>query len=239
MQYCNSVIFITLCRRILITCSNVTSVTIFFMKVIAVFSQKGGSGKTTLTKHLAVEASNKYNNVAVVDFDPQGSISRWFSRRKLTKPVLVNLDLGKLKTELKELANFNADMVFIDCPGVLVDYLRPILKAADAAVIPVKPSPDDIELMANNLAEVKRAGTNACIVVNEVTPNDGLVSPAQKNLKQDGHKVLGVINKTNLFAKASLKGVSITELPKSAQGTVKAVSQVRSIFNELDKELNK
>ena len=46
------------------------------MHVVAMVSRKGGSGKTTLAGHLAVEAERAGDGpVAVVDTDPQGSLS--------------------------------------------------------------------------------------------------------------------------------------------------------------------
>jgi chromosome partitioning protein len=48
------------------------------MRIIVVASQKGGSGKTTISGHLAVEAErNGHGPVAVIDTDPQGSLAHW------------------------------------------------------------------------------------------------------------------------------------------------------------------
>ena len=50
------------------------------MKVIAIFSEKGGAGKTTVTVHLAVAAQLAGLDVAVIDLDPQGSAADWCDR---------------------------------------------------------------------------------------------------------------------------------------------------------------
>ena len=50
------------------------------MKVVAVASQKGGSGKTTLAGHIAVQAERMgAGPVAMIDTDPQGSLAEWWS----------------------------------------------------------------------------------------------------------------------------------------------------------------
>jgi chromosome partitioning protein len=51
-------------------------------KVITIAQQKGGAGKTTLAAHIAVALSQKGNRVAVIDIDPQGSLSYWHKIRE-------------------------------------------------------------------------------------------------------------------------------------------------------------
>ncbi len=52
------------------------------MDILTIASQKGGTGKSTLTAHLAVEAERRsLGPVAVVDTDPQGSLAAWWNQR--------------------------------------------------------------------------------------------------------------------------------------------------------------
>jgi len=51
-------------------------------KVIAFSNQKGGSGKSTLSANIAVLWSNSGYKVAVIDADPQKSLTYWLSERK-------------------------------------------------------------------------------------------------------------------------------------------------------------
>ena len=52
------------------------------MKTVAISSQKGGSGKTTIAVHLAVCAERAKKRIAIIDLDPQGSALEWFNRRE-------------------------------------------------------------------------------------------------------------------------------------------------------------
>ena len=52
------------------------------MKVLAVVSQKGGVGKTTLSTALAVEATRDGKKTVMFDLDPQASASFWKDTRK-------------------------------------------------------------------------------------------------------------------------------------------------------------
>ena len=47
------------------------------MKVVAIISQKGGAGKTTLAVHLAAAAAKAGHKSAVIDLDPQGTAASW------------------------------------------------------------------------------------------------------------------------------------------------------------------
>lgn len=52
------------------------------MKTIAILSQKGGSGKTTVAVHLAVCAELSGKTAAIIDLDPQASALEWRTRRE-------------------------------------------------------------------------------------------------------------------------------------------------------------
>jgi chromosome partitioning protein len=54
------------------------------MYVVTLVTQKGGSGKSTLTVGLAVAAMEDANRVAVIEADSQGTVSSW--RRRRTNP---------------------------------------------------------------------------------------------------------------------------------------------------------
>ncbi|MGE0774875.1 MAG: AAA family ATPase, partial [Sphingomonadaceae bacterium] len=58
------------------------------MRVLALASQKGGSGKTTLSGHLAVQAQRSgMGPVVLMDIDPQGSLADWWNERKDEMPA--------------------------------------------------------------------------------------------------------------------------------------------------------
>src|SRR5438552_1935151 len=75
-----------------------------FMYTIVAASQKGGSGKTTLSGHLAVEAARAgAGEIALIDTDPQGSLAAWWNARTAPNPHFVKAGLPDLERALAEL----------------------------------------------------------------------------------------------------------------------------------------
>ena len=62
---------------------------IAFMKTLALISQKGGSGKTTIALNLAIAAAGAGKQVVVIDLDPQRSAVRWSRLQASDQPVIV------------------------------------------------------------------------------------------------------------------------------------------------------
>src|SRR5258708_6191212 len=74
------------------------------MYTIVAASQKGGSGKTTLSGHLAVEATRAgAGEIALIDTDPQGSLAAWWNARTAPTPRFVEARLPDLEEALPPL----------------------------------------------------------------------------------------------------------------------------------------
>ncbi|MBN3813659.1 ParA family partition ATPase [Paraburkholderia sp. Ac-20347] len=112
------------------------------MKVIAVLNQKGGSGKTTVATHLARALQLDGADVLLVDSDPQGSARDWAAVREDQPVTVVGIDRPTIERDLKNVAR--KDFVVIDGAPQAADLAVSAIKAADAIVIPVQPSPYDI-----------------------------------------------------------------------------------------------
>lgn len=207
------------------------------MKIIAIISRKGGSGKSTIAKHMAVEACKHYKNVGLVDFDPQGSVTRWFNKRdKKDAPYLVTLDLKNIQEQMKDFEADGANLLIIDTAGVMIDALQNILKVSDFVIVPVRPTEDDMELLEDNVQIVAKSGLRPLFVITDATPNESYARYAFESLAKIG-AVLGTINRTKLFSTASAQGLTVTELPTSITGNVLAVQQIKDTFKALNKQI--
>ena len=123
------------------------------MKVIAVLNQKGGSGKTTISTHLARSFQIGGADVLLVDSDPQGSARDWAAVREDQPLSVVGIDRPTIERDLKNIAR--KDVVVIDGAPQAADLAVSAIKAADFVLIPVQPSPYDIWAAAD-LVELVR-----------------------------------------------------------------------------------
>ena len=83
------------------------------MRTLALASQKGGAGKSTLVVHLAVEAMNAGETVRIIDTDPQGSSIAWGDARGI-EPIVEATDAGRIVDALKRAKRDGITFAIID-----------------------------------------------------------------------------------------------------------------------------
>ena len=114
-------------------------------EVIALVTQKGGAGKSTILTNLAVNAVNDGHSVMVVDADPQQTLNTWWEDREADDIdcVLVGADEVSLIGTVKERFT-NYDFVFIDTPAQAEALNRTVITASDFCLLPCRPSLPDM-----------------------------------------------------------------------------------------------
>ena len=110
------------------------------MRTIATIGSKGGVGKSVLTLHLAVAASQQGLNAAVLDLDPQQTATRWGARRSSPGPVVLPVAPSRLQAELERVAAAGADVLLLDTPPRWAGSDAAARVAASAADLIVVPS---------------------------------------------------------------------------------------------------
>ena len=85
------------------------------MLTIALIAQKGGTGKTTVARCLAVAFERSVQASAIIDMDPQASASLWAKRRAADLPEVIPTVLPLLGDTLKA-AEQSIKVVLIDTP---------------------------------------------------------------------------------------------------------------------------
>ncbi len=138
------------------------------MRVLVIANKKGGSGKSCISSHLAVEAERSgHGPVVLMDTDPQGSNVSWWNKRKAETPAFAMVDINNLPSQIKSLAATGIKLCVIDTPAVLLDVITICIGIADLVIIPVKPGIDDIEAFPTTLEITQKAQKDFIFVANE------------------------------------------------------------------------
>lgn len=114
------------------------------MRTIAVISQKGGAGKTTLALHIAVAAELAGYSTVLLDMDPQGTAEAWSEWRKEAPPVVIPAKTATLTRTLEKAAAHGAEIAVIDTPPLAEAEARAAAKIADLVLVPCRPNAFDV-----------------------------------------------------------------------------------------------
>lgn len=140
------------------------------MKTVAIISQKGGAGKTTVALHLATAAALEGRNTAIIDLDPQASAANWSDRRAADLPVVLSAHASRLTHEMKRVEDMEGELLIIDTAPHSDSAALEAAKAADLILVPCRPAILDIEAISNTLDLVRTTGTPVWVVMNAVAP---------------------------------------------------------------------
>ncbi|WP_373460361.1 AAA family ATPase [Pseudokordiimonas caeni] len=190
------------------------------MRVVAVTSQKGGSGKTTLSGHLAVEAVRQgAGKVALIDTDPQGSLAAWWNARESNDPAFAQTSIYDLEADLNALREENFQLVIIDTPPAITRSIQAVVAKSDLVIIPTRPSPHDLRAAGATVDLVERAGKPLVFVINAATPRARLTTEAAIALSAHGAVAPTVIHNRQDFAASMIDGRTVMEAAPSSKST--------------------
>jgi chromosome partitioning protein len=213
-----------------------------FMKTIIVASQKGGSGKTTLVSHLAVEAERAGDGPAwVIDTDRQGTLSRWHDQREAETPQRADVPFSKLSAGLDALDRQGAAYCFIDTAPALSDQNSSLLRLADLVLIPVRPSPADLWAVSETVAQVKDAGKALLFVITQAKPHASITAQTVAVLSQHGQVAQAFIADRVPYAAAMTAGRTAPEIGPKSQTALEITDLwkcIKSFFHEIRKVSN-
>ena len=188
------------------------------MLVIALASQKGGSGKTTLSGHLAVEAEKAgAGPVALIDTDPQGSLAAWWNVRMEKTPAFAKVGVFDLQSAMKQLEQSGIKLVIIDTPPAITDAISHVISLSDLILVPCRPSPHDLRSVGATADLADRHKKALIFIVNAATPRARITGEAAVALSQHGTVAPITIHHRVDFAASMVDGRTVGEvLPDSA-----------------------
>jgi chromosome partitioning protein len=112
--------------------------------VITLATSKGGAGKSTLARNLAAHWINIGMKVAIIDADPQGSIISRHDTLGLLSKLTVVAEPEESVSEVIEGFRKKYNYIIVDTGGFRNRTTVRALVSTDIAIIPLKPSADDV-----------------------------------------------------------------------------------------------
>ena len=198
------------------------------MKTLAIIAQKGGSGKTTLAVHMAVCATRRDINTALIDIDPQSSAYKWNeSRPDERKLDATKADAGQIPAFLKQAKAGGIDLVIIDTAPHSDQAAAIAAQLADFVLIPCRPARFDLDAIASTVQIAKVAKTPAAVVIN-AAPRGKLAEEARAALEQQGITVIDpVLHHRAAYSHAVIDGRSVHEYEPDG----KAAAEIDDLYN--------
>lgn len=183
---------------------------------LAIVAQKGGVGKSTLARIIAVEATKGGLETKIGDLDTlQTTCVSWAARRAENgiEPAIRAEAFMSAKTALKDAENFDF-YVFDGAPHSSVETLR-VCQSCDMVVIPTSESLDDLQpsvVLANNLLKEGVPADRIVFALCITSDSAREVGGAREYLSKTPYRVLpGDIPFRSAFKTAMDRGKAITE----------------------------
>jgi chromosome partitioning protein len=160
------------------------------MPTIAIVSQKGGSGKTTLAINLAVAATNDDKLTCIIDTDPQATAAAWSDWRGDYQPEVITTPPARLARTLQTCAKADVEVIVIDTPPHADAAAREAVKAADIVLVPTRPRPFDLHALEATAELIAYARKLAFVVLNGVPAEaTRVIAEASEYIQSLGLKV--------------------------------------------------
>lgn len=204
------------------------------MQVITIAMQKGGVGKSTLARSLAVAAVQDGLSVLIIDMDTQQSICQWAERRDADMPVVIFSTENELPKKLAQ-AKGNADLVIIDTPPARSTEAPAAVEISDLVLIPTTPDVEPLEQMPRTLRLCRGFGRPVYAVVNMANPT----GPAEVVQTREVIEAMGaemapvVLHRRKAHRAASASGLTVQEL----KGADKAAGEVKELWDWIRAQL--
>lgn len=209
-------------------------------KVICVFNEKGGSGKTTTACQLAGTLGLRGYQVLVADLDVQETASQWLTANggaNLKAQLWAGHRYGQ--NVVSQVAEFSTkfEIIVADCaPSVEQKTTWGMLLVADLALIPAKLSPPDMAALVN----AKRLSRKALEACDRKYPVRVVANATRMHMSDDKHFMSVLKNdeefpvlKASLgdrkaFSRSMLNGSTAHTLPNSEE----AVRELEALADE-------
>jgi chromosome partitioning protein len=206
------------------------------MNVLVFASRKGGSGKSTLTAHLAAHVHKR--SALLIDADPQGSLTLWHKLRDRDEIPLKAAQRG-LGDIVKAAKRDGVEWVFVDTAPNMATSVTDAIRAATLVVIPCRPGVFDLEAVKETVAFAREARKPYAVVINAAPPKrqhieSPIVTQARESLAASAIPVWGgqITQRAN-FSLALAAGEGAKEYAADSY----AAAEIGRLWTAIDKSV--
>lgn len=183
------------------------------MRTLAIISQKGGVGKTTLATALAVAAEKTGRAAAVFDLDPQASAAFWHDTREADSPAVIATPAARLGHMLKAAGEGGCEFAIIDAPPFAKDIAFEAAEQADYILIPTRPAVLDVMAMTKTLELVQHYRKPSSIVLTFCPTQGREVGDTEEAVSALGAELAPVrVHNRIAYSRAQQTGLTAQEL---------------------------
>lgn len=194
------------------------------MRTILVINAKGGTGKTTLACNIASWYANQGMKTALVDYDRQQSAMDWLELRPEDRPPITGVEGTRASAKLPR----GTQVAIMDsAAGTRGKLLSDLLQRAQTALIPIVPSPIDLNAAEHFLDElleigrVMRSRVRVATVANRIrerSPGAEDLEDYLRGLKLPGGRRMpfaAMLRNSQNYVHAAERGLGIFEVAPS------------------------
>lgn len=211
---------------------------------IAVLSQKGGVGKSTLVRSIAVEYARHDWNVKIADMDlKQRTVTAWNALRMENKfePTLEVQGFGNVKDVLKQENSY--DLILFDGAGQADLQTLEIARKSDFIILPSGVSLDDLTPQVKLAHEFIKEGIKRKRIgfsLSRVGGSERELIDAKEYIEVAGYRFLGRIDEKTSITQAHDMGKAANETKYQTVNQVvdevlqNIINSMESLDNELE-----
>lgn len=206
------------------------------MTIVAIVSQKGGSGKTTLSVNLAAAAEASGAIALIIDTDPQATASQWGAWRADKAPEVIDSAPPRIQAKVEAAKAQGATFIVIDTPPHADSAASRAVEASDLVLIPCRPSAFDLAAIKTTVSLVRLFDKPAFVVFTAGPPHAPRMYEDAIELVQ-GFGITAcphILPDRAVYRHASAAGASVIEFEPEG----KAAAEIAAIHIWTDTHLN-
>jgi len=203
---------------------------------IAIISQKGGAGKTTLAINLAVEAERNNLSSLLIDLDPQSSATEWSDIREQDYPVVLSAHASRMDKLIQKAEVNNASFVFIDTAPHSENAALESAKIADLVLIPCRAGILDIKAIQSSLNICNLAQVKALVILNALPSQRTIEKEARQAIEKIGGNVCEYkVGQRIIFSHAMTAGLGVVEFDVNSKAS-REIQNIFELINQVKKD---